>query len=168
MDCIVPVELVSPGAYLLPASICAVALVAVAISAFRRRHQLRSSGRIVLGLSFLIIIATFGSILYQSTSAKIAIEGTQIAARAFFVSASAPLDSVVWDGVADASSKRFPVRTSGTSFSGVQIGWFRTSEGRSTFVLRSKQPSVLVPTRGGFDFVLSKAALDQLLQCKAP
>lgn len=166
MDCTVPVELASPGSYLLPGSICAVALIAVVISAFRRRHRLQTSGRIVLGLSFLVVVATFGSIFYQSTSAKISVEGGQLAARAFFVSASAPLESVVWDGVADASLSRLPVRTSGTSFSDVQMGWFQTSEGRSAFVLRSKRPSVLVPTKGEFDFVLSKDAFDQLRQCK--
>lgn len=166
MDCVVPVELASPGSYLLPGVICAVALIAVGIAALRRRRPLQRSGRIVLGLSFLVVIGTFGLIVYQSTSAKIAIEGAQLKGRAFFVSASAPLDSVVWDGVADATSLELPLRTSGTSFSGVQMGWFQAGDGRSVFVLRSKQPSLIVPTKGAFDFVLSKEAFDRLLECK--
>lgn len=46
------------------------------------------------------------------------------------------------------------------------MGWFQAGDRRSVFVLRSKQPSVLVPTKGAFDFVLSKEALDRLLECK--
>lgn len=166
MDCVVPVELASPASYLLPGVICAVALVAVGLTALRRKNPLQTSGRIVLGLSFFVVIATFGVIVFQSKGAKIAIEENQLKGRAFFVSASAPLDSVAWDGVVDATSLGLPIRTSGTSYSGVQMGWFQAGDGRSVFVLRSKEPSVLVPTTGEFDFVLSKDAFDQLLECK--
>lgn len=46
------------------------------------------------------------------------------------------------------------------------MGWFQAGDGRSVFVLRSKQPSLIVPTKGEFDFVLSKEAYDRLLECK--
>lgn len=168
MKCTIPVDLINLEPYFLPGTACAIAVIYLGIAAIHRKRPLPKSASIVLSLSFLVIIATFGSIIYQSKNAEITFDGVNLTGRTLFVSASVPFDAIILNKVIDASSYKYSFRKYGTSFSGVQIGWFQTSEGRSVFSLRSNKPSVLVPTKGDFDFVLSKDAFDQLLDCKQP
>ncbi len=165
MNCIVNVDLGGIGSYLVPALICASALMVVSAVAFHRRTSLVGAEKLVFLLSAILVVGTFGAIVYQSNAAEIILDRNQLTARAPFVSGSARHDAVMWGRVDDATSDEFAMRTFGTSFSGVQIGWFQAESGRPALVLRSNEPSVRIPTSDGFDFVLSKSAFDQVMEC---
>lgn len=164
MNCDIPLHLASGKTYLaiFVPFLLVLALVAYMHFAGKAPTTLKKA---VLVVVLLINIAAAAFFVWQARSARVSVGDGALNLRAGTDSVSVPLSALRWEGAVDATSIRFPLRKSGTSLPDMHTGWFRKEGGGDAFLLRSSEPSTLIPTTQQFDVVIPTPAYEEARQC---
>lgn len=164
MYCDIPLHLANGKAYLAIFGPFVLVLAVVAYMYFAGKAP-TTAKKAALVVVVLVNIGAAAFFVWQAQSARVSVGGDTLMLRAGTESVTVPLSALRWNEATDATSVRFPLRKSGTSLPGMHTGWFRKEGGGDAFLLRSSEPSTLIPTTKQFDVVIPTVAYEQARQC---
>jgi hypothetical protein len=164
MNCNIPLHLANGKTYLaiFVPFVLVLALVVYMHFAGKAPTTLKKAG---LGVVVLVNMAAVAFFVWQVRSAQVGVGSDTLTLRAGTGNVTVPLSAVLWEEAVDATAIRFPLRKRGTSLPGMHAGWFRKEGGGDAFLLRSSEPSTLIPTTNKFDVVIPTTAYEQARQC---
>lgn len=114
----------------------------------------------------VILLVGFG-IFAQLSVARLQISGSKLLVGGGLYSISVDRAEILKDEVRLISGTdvayRLSNRTNGVGLPGFALGWFQLSNGKKVFALTTEQPSVLIPTKLGYDIITSPADRDRFI-----
>ncbi|MCC5093443.1 MULTISPECIES: hypothetical protein [Xanthomonas] len=164
MNCDIPLHLADGKTYLAIFGPFVLVMGLVAYMLYAGKAPTPSK-KAALAAVFLVNIGAASFFIWQARSTHVTVGDDSLTLRVGTERVIVPLSALRWDEALDATSIRFPLRKFGTSLPGMHIGWFRKEGGGDAFLLRSSEPSTLVPTSNQFDVVIPTVAYEQVRQC---
>lgn len=159
----------APRVYVWSVVLTVVLPVLVAVIAMAFTHK-AGTARLAMAIGGICVPLGVGLIWLVSRHQLEMVDGG-LSVRAAFYSLALRRDELVPDGVRRVDlgapgAPRASLRTNGIALPGYQAGWFRMKDGSKAFLLVTGKEAVLIPTRRGFDLLLTprdaQALVDQL------
>ena len=124
----------------------------------------------VLTLMFIGLGCVFAWMYIGCRNVSVLIEGNELTLKAPFYGRSIELTELDFAAIKIVNLKKEPdllprIRTNGIGLPGYSLGWFRLRNGRKALLaVSNKQEVVYLPTRAGYDLLLSLKQPELFLQ----